>query len=148
MTGSAPACQFYFADFAMDTIDLTNEQVGAYIRLLCVQWEHGSIPSSDAKRARILHISTRKLHAMWEEIGRFFDLENDVYVNPRMERERLKQAEYREKKQAAGRKGGTASASSKRQANVKPSSSSSIERELTDISLSHSSTSRAREVDW
>jgi len=32
-----PAFQFYASDFLVDTIDLSNEELGAYVRLLCYQ---------------------------------------------------------------------------------------------------------------
>lgn len=39
----APAFQLYADDFYAGTIDMTNDEVGAYIRLLCLQWTKGGI---------------------------------------------------------------------------------------------------------
>ena len=39
----APAFQFYAADFLVGTSDMTNEEVGIYIRLLCHQWAKGFV---------------------------------------------------------------------------------------------------------
>ena len=38
-----PAFLFYSSDFLTGTILMTNEQVGIYIKLLCVQHQHGGI---------------------------------------------------------------------------------------------------------
>ena len=43
----SPAFQFYADDFVAGTCDLSAEEVGAYIRLLCLQWNRGSIPVQD-----------------------------------------------------------------------------------------------------
>lgn len=48
-----PAFQFYVDDFIGGTCDMTAEDVGAYIRLLCFQWGRGSIPEEKAKLDRI-----------------------------------------------------------------------------------------------
>jgi hypothetical protein len=37
-----PWFQFYASDFKTSTESYTNEEVGAYIRLLCSQWDKGS----------------------------------------------------------------------------------------------------------
>jgi uncharacterized protein YdaU (DUF1376 family) len=49
----APAFQFYPSDFLMGTMMMSAEEVGAYIRLLCYQWDKGSVPNDDAALARI-----------------------------------------------------------------------------------------------
>jgi hypothetical protein len=38
-----PAFLFYPADFLVGTAFMTNEQVGKYIRLLCLQHQHGPL---------------------------------------------------------------------------------------------------------
>jgi uncharacterized protein YdaU (DUF1376 family) len=40
----SPAFQFYPDDFIGGTVDMTTEEVGSYIRLLCYQWSRGAIP--------------------------------------------------------------------------------------------------------
>ena len=49
----APAFQFYAADFLVGTAMMSAEEVGGYIRLLCYQWTHGSIPNDDAVLQRL-----------------------------------------------------------------------------------------------
>ena len=38
-----PAFLFYSADFLVGTVFMTDEQIGKYIKLLCLQHQHGSI---------------------------------------------------------------------------------------------------------
>ena len=47
MKPKAPAFQFYPDDFIGGTCDLSAEEVGTYIRLLCYQWSRESIPVED-----------------------------------------------------------------------------------------------------
>lgn len=42
--GKAPAFQLYSSDFLTGTMLMSNAEVGLYIRLLCLQAEHGSVP--------------------------------------------------------------------------------------------------------
>ena len=94
-----PAFQFYADDFIGGTVDLSAEDVGAYIRLLCYQWGRGAIPASKAAIDRVAGCDVSS-----EVLAKFPDGKNH-----RMERERLKQDEWREK----CRKGGQNSAISK-----------------------------------
>lgn len=46
-----PWFPFYGNDFLVSTIGLSCEQVGIYIRLLCIQWDNGGLPNDPAKLA-------------------------------------------------------------------------------------------------
>ncbi len=48
----APAFQFYADDFLAGTMNLTDAEVGLYIRLLCIQWSAGSVPNDPAEAAQ------------------------------------------------------------------------------------------------
>jgi uncharacterized protein YdaU (DUF1376 family) len=88
-----PAFQFYPDDFIGGTCDLSAQDVGAYIRLLCYQWSRGSIPIDDlTKLARIAGAKVT------QDVLRKFPLG----VNARLETERVKQDEYRAKQSAKG----------------------------------------------
>ncbi len=88
-----PAFQFYPDDFIGGTCDLSTEEVGAYIRLLCYQWGRGSVPIDDiAKLARIAGAKVT------QDVMHKFPLG----VNNRLEAERVKQSEYRAKQSAKG----------------------------------------------
>ena len=45
---SSPAFQFYQADFLVGTAFFTNAQRGAYITMLCFQWDKGFITEEEA----------------------------------------------------------------------------------------------------
>ena len=56
----APAFQFYADDFLAGTLDLSQAEVGAYIRLLCHQWNRGSIPVDVLAKFRLHEDGTLK----------------------------------------------------------------------------------------
>ena len=87
-----PAFQFYPDDFIGGTCDLSAEEVGAYIRLLCYQWSRGGIPDDPLKLARIAGANVTP-----DTLQKFPDGKN-----ARLEFEREKQAEYRAKQSAKG----------------------------------------------
>lgn len=107
----SPAFQFYPRDFISDenvlAMDLAER--GAYITLMCICWTEGSIPSDIGRLARILHCSREDMARMWEVLAVCFVPDPDDpsrLVHPRLEEERKKQAEWREKSARGGRKSG------------------------------------------
>lgn len=96
-----PAFQFYPDDFLAGCLDLTPAEVGAYIRLLCVQWSRGAIKPDPDRLAMLAggEVSDAVLEKF--ETG-----EDGLLRNARLESERAKQAEYRERQAANGRRGG------------------------------------------
>jgi uncharacterized protein YdaU (DUF1376 family) len=89
----APAFQFYADDFLAGTITMTNEEKGAYITLLCIQWSKGSLLESDFQRvcAGMPPHSQRICETKFQIDG------YGNFRNQRMEQEREKQAAYRAK---------------------------------------------------
>lgn len=63
--GKAPAFQFYAGDFLTGTALMSNAEVGLYIRLLCLQAEHGSIPD-DVER--IVQAYGESARALWTAV--------------------------------------------------------------------------------
>jgi len=49
----APAFQLYTDDFLAGTLEMSQEEVGQFIRLLCHQWNRGSIPVGTEKQQRL-----------------------------------------------------------------------------------------------
>ena len=102
----SPAFQFYPADYTSSQRVrlLTLEEEGAYINLLCSCWLHGSIPADPAMAARLvgkgcsatLATTVLTMFTPSSEAGRM--------VHERLERERLKQSDWREKSASGGRK--------------------------------------------
>ncbi len=103
-TGKSPAFQFYPKDFTDGTVDLPTEDVGAYIRLLCYQWGKGAVPSDTSTLARIAGLTRGRMVHVWQRIRRHFTEQGDgTFTNPRLERERQKQALYREQQSRKGK---------------------------------------------
>jgi uncharacterized protein YdaU (DUF1376 family) len=83
---------------------MTLEEEGAYINLLCSCWLHGSIPADPAMAARLvgkgcsatLATTVLTMFTPSSQAGRL--------VHERLERERLKQSDWREKSASGGRK--------------------------------------------
>lgn len=91
--GRAPAFQFYADDFLAGTMTMTNEERGAYISLLCLQWSKGFVTELDIQR--MCHGMPTHCQGICQskfEIG-----EDGHYRNRRLEKERTKQKERSEK---------------------------------------------------
>jgi len=110
MSKAPPAFQFYAADFLTATAELTDEEVGIYLRLLLNQWINGSIPGEMRRMAMLISAGHERLEKeMWPLIGQKFTKgEDGRYRNDRLELVRKEQEEYREKKRIAGEKSGAA----------------------------------------
>lgn len=93
----SPAFQFYADDFLAGTLDLSQEEVGAYVRLLCHQWNRGSIPVEPEKQQRLAGGSVSV-----DVLAKFRLQPDGRLVNERLEMERAKQAAFREKQRLKG----------------------------------------------
>jgi hypothetical protein len=100
---SPPAFQFYARDWLSGTKCrmLPPATRAAYIDLLCLQWLDGRIPGSDDLSA---WLTLNGYDPTDLDMPRLLALFPDGQ-NPRLEKERRKQAEHRKKKADAGRKG-------------------------------------------
>lgn len=92
-----PAFQFYADDFLAGVADMTQAEVGAYILLLCHQWNRGSAPV-EPERQQLLAKGPVTDHV----ISKFEKQVDGSLKNERMEKERDKQAQYREKQRVKG----------------------------------------------
>lgn len=92
-TRKAPAFQFYADDFLAGTITMTNEERGAYIALLCLQWSKGSLTENDFQRVCI----GMPPHSQRICQDKFQIDADGSYRNKRLEAEREKQDQYRKK---------------------------------------------------
>lgn len=103
----SPAFQFYPKDFMAGTATMSLQEVGAYMRLLCYAWDAGSVPTDPKERSRICACSRAQERELWKKVGTKFSLQNDVYLNERMEEERQKQADYRRRQSDKGKASAT-----------------------------------------
>lgn len=91
----SPAFQFYPSDFLVGTADMTADEVGGYIRLLCYQWTKGKLPNNDRKLMQLSGVFTQQ---ELETIkSKFHSQDDGTIVNLRMESVRMDQDEYRRK---------------------------------------------------
>jgi uncharacterized protein YdaU (DUF1376 family) len=107
----SPAFQFYPDDFlgSGKVGTMTVDEVGAYTLLLCLDWNEGGFAFDEEELARWCRVSRQKFRKMWVRISRCFDAHDGRMFNARLQKEREKQAEWREK----SAKGGRASAQAK-----------------------------------
>jgi uncharacterized protein YdaU (DUF1376 family) len=75
----SPSFQFYPGDFEMGVKGLTNEQIGIYIKLLCIQWCHGRITPLMASE------TSRNDEAIIEVLTRKFEESEGHWQNARLE---------------------------------------------------------------
>ncbi len=113
MATDLPWFPMYPNDFLTSTMSMSNEVLGAYIRLLCYAWVNDGIPDD---RYMIDRISGGLTEDEWDEIRERLVLNGDRdgdrngdrigdrrarWVHPRMERERAKTADVRSARQKA-----------------------------------------------
>jgi uncharacterized phage protein (TIGR02220 family) len=83
-----PAVLFYTSDFLTGTLTMTDEHVGMYIRLLCLQHQKGRLTEKD-----MLHICKTYVEDVF---NKFTKDASGKYYNKRMEGESLRRKAYSE----------------------------------------------------
>lgn len=109
MSSKPPAFRFYAADFYMDTLTWSNEEIGVYLRLLIHQWINKTLPKNEKSLSKISKISPKKFQNVFPNISHKFEVknENEIY-NPRLEEEREKQNKWLKQQAEHGRLGANA----------------------------------------
>ena len=101
-----PAFQFYAGDWLRDenVMKMTLEQRGAYITLIAICWQEGSIPA-DIEELKLLFrvISDECLPVVLKRFILSDELPGRM-VHKRLDSERATQAEWREKSRLGGKK--------------------------------------------
>lgn len=90
----SPAFQFYPQDFLVGTADMSAEEIGGYIRLLCYQWAKGELIDDNRKLMQmsgIFDLNTLKIIKM-----KFIRQENGTIVNLKLKSVAEEQDKYRE----------------------------------------------------
>jgi hypothetical protein len=82
-----PAVLFYTSDFLSGTFTMTDEQVGKYIRLLCLQHQKGKLTEKD-----MLSICKAYDNEIYEK----FDQVDGFFVNDRMYNESIRRSKFTE----------------------------------------------------
>ena len=123
----------FFVEDYLGSIDvrlMTLGERGAYVHLLCLNWQDGRLPKDPKKLARLLDCSLQEFHQVWKGVRHQFkeDAQGRIY-NQRVESIKRRHLERRRKLALAGSKGGrTTQAKRKRgssQASNKASSQAS-----------------------
>lgn len=103
---SPPAFQLYAADFYMDTIGWSNEEVGFYLRLLLIEWINGPLPGDIKALIKASKTHHKTFNKLWIKVSRKFVNDGDgKLINKRLEKVREKQLKYIESQREAGKKG-------------------------------------------
>lgn len=113
-----PYAPFYFSDWLGDTKvrRMNYEERGMYFELLAHAWQD-PIPKDMDDIAHILGVTPARLEKAWKKIGPCWISDgNGSLLNPRLEKERKKQAAKRQSGSAGGQ-------ASKPKANAKQSGS-------------------------
>ena len=93
-----PAFLFYTSDFLVGVSDLTMDERGQYITLLCLQHTKGHLSEKNIK------IAVGKVSP--DVLAKFEQDADGLYYNPRLEREINKRQEYSKSRSLNGSKGG------------------------------------------
>lgn len=88
-----PAFLFYSADFYMGTVGMTDEQVGRYIRLMCLQHQQGCLTN-----ALMLSVMGGEMDPAI--MSKFLLDDDGTYYNHRLREESDKRAKYSESRRA------------------------------------------------
>lgn len=100
----APAFQLYVDDFLAGTSDMSAEEVGGYIRLLCHQWTKGGIPDDEDRAGRMAGLlGSPSLRYVLAKFGK--DPIDGLLKNARLEKIRADREAYLAAQRESGKKG-------------------------------------------
>ena len=102
-TRKAPAFQFYADDFLAGTSDMSAEEVGGYIRLLCHQWTKGGIPNDQDRAGRMATLLGSP--SLGYVLAKFSLCDDGMLRNERLEQVRGEQEAYKLRQASSGRNG-------------------------------------------
>jgi len=135
MKNKSPAFQFYPEAYLSDanTIVMTAEQDGHYLRLLCLCWLEGSIPANIEDLKPLLKITSTNIEQALKGVLRCFHPDPDDpsrLRHKRLDKERLKQKNRSRQCSKAGKKSQSNKRDrgiSKRSTNVEQSTETNVE---------------------
>lgn len=120
-----PAFQLYADDFLSGTADMTPDEVGAYIRLLCHQWAKGGLPNDMQRLCRMSGMAEPSLSYV---LSKFVVCADGQLRNERLERTREAAEQFRAERKASGKSG-----AEKRWKSAKPDSSAMPEPQAEPV---------------
>jgi uncharacterized protein YdaU (DUF1376 family) len=96
--GKPPAFQFYAADFLIGCATMTLEQRGAYITLLCYQWDQDGLPNDKSTLAMLVGGNEAVIEAV---LYKFEECSDGKLRNVRLAKVRAIQEEYSQRQTRA-----------------------------------------------
>lgn len=100
-----PWFPLYVDDWTRSTATMTDEQAGAYMRLLCHAWAENGLPTDEAAIRAIGRWSPAAWKRIWPVVStKWFEHEGRL-MNGRQERERQGRDAFRDARSAAGKRG-------------------------------------------
>ena len=106
-----PFMQLYVSDFVGDTLQLSTEQIGAYMLMLMAMWNAGgTLPDDEVKLSRVVRMSVKKWRAISADLLTFFERAGGEISHKRLTKELRKSLVKSEARAAAGALGGAAKA--------------------------------------
>lgn len=150
-----PAFLFYCTTWLhSDEVNtLSLEQQGAYVRLLCFAWLHGSIPEDREDLQQLLGLGTddAAFGRIWRKLGKLWSVMPGTpgrLINERQEQERSRRLEHAEEMRRRGAAGGKQSAEqrSKQGSNRSPSRAQADVAAETELSSSSTSSTVGRQA--
>ncbi len=113
----SPAFRFYPNDFLSDrnVVVMSMQERGAYITLICYAWNE-PLPADVPGLSKLCGIPLAAFRKIWPALSGCFREQGGRLVHPRLERERQKQSEYRQRQSDRG----VASGASRRRTKHEP----------------------------
>lgn len=95
----SPAFQFYPKEFLADSnvSGMSLQELGGYIKLLCICWNDGSLPMATDRLANMVGVPEKVFTKFWPAVRVCFTERDGRYVHGRLDLERQKQAEHRQR---------------------------------------------------
>jgi uncharacterized protein YdaU (DUF1376 family) len=83
-----PWFRFFYRDFLTSTIGWSPAERGAYLVLICAQWESGALDRDTKILASIAGTTPEEMAILWKRVGRKFRDTPEGLLNERAEKER------------------------------------------------------------
>lgn len=100
----SPAFQFYPDDFMGGKPGMmTPEQTHVFIWLLCLDWNQNGFPLDVPTLSRWCHVTPIVFRKAWTLVQECFSSKEGRWFNERLEKERIKQADWRDKSSKGGK---------------------------------------------
>jgi uncharacterized protein YdaU (DUF1376 family) len=138
LADKAPAFQFYPKDLLSDAnvSVMDNQELGVYMRLMAHCWIERSLPGDMVRLAKLARETPDTFSTIWITVGMCFERREDEngirFFHPRLEKERKKQAAFRDKATKRGHLGAEARWSNKHASSIKQASTKHASSMLSD----------------